>query len=84
MCLFDYLTSAENVSLQVRDCVQWYTCDWSVVVRKYREHVMSHQGQIMKIRQRTLAVTNQKMYEVDEEDSEECTTVSFILLDSVS
>ncbi|XP_063962450.1 dedicator of cytokinesis protein 7-like isoform X1 [Lytechinus pictus] len=65
---------AENVSLQVRDCLKWYTCDWSVVDRKYKENAMSHQGNIMKLRQRSLAISSDKVYEVDEEENEECTT----------
>ncbi|XP_071486500.1 dedicator of cytokinesis protein 7-like [Diadema antillarum] len=64
----------ENVGLQVRDCLQWYTCAWSVVERKYKEYAMAHQGSIMKIKQQTLAKTNRHIYEIDEEDSEECTT----------
>ncbi|XP_033636293.1 dedicator of cytokinesis protein 7-like isoform X4 [Asterias rubens] len=57
-------------NIQVRDCLQAYTCDWAVVLRKYQDCVTAHVGDTLHQRQIALG-SSQQVFEVDEQLPEE-------------
>ncbi|XP_038048649.1 dedicator of cytokinesis protein 7-like isoform X4 [Patiria miniata] len=57
-------------NIQVRDCLQAYTCDWAVVQRKYQDCVSLEPSKKLDLRKAVLG-TSQQTFEVDEQELEE-------------